>query len=205
MNLDLDLIPGMWTNKLRVFVPIEHTSWAVALGATPTGEFIGDFAEITVWDVGEVAVIRDFRGEHSFLSNFAECFIWLRGVLYHSVEAAFQSEKNPSAEWKKFCSDNKRNSVAAIRAAGRMIKLRSDWHNVKDAVMEYCVKQKFKQEPFRSKLLDIPNDCFIVEGNTWGDTYWGADLRMGGRNKLGNMIMQLKATMHYNLRPESDL
>ena len=33
----------------------------------------------------------------------------------------------------------------------------------------------------------------LVEGNTWGDMYWGVDLHtMKGQNKLGKILMKVR-------------
>jgi len=61
--------------------------------------------------------------------------------------------------------------------------------------MDECVAAKFRQEPYRSKLI-ATGDQLIQEGNTWGDTYWGVDLETGeGENNLGKIIMTLRGSL----------
>ena len=55
--------------------------------------------------------------------------------------------------------------------------------------------QKFNQEPFKSKLLDT-GDEYIMEGNWWGDKFWGICLKTNtGNNNLGKLIMQIRNTL----------
>jgi predicted NAD-dependent protein-ADP-ribosyltransferase YbiA (DUF1768 family) len=42
------------------------------------------------------------------------------------------------------------------------------------------------------KLLST-GDIVLEEGNTWGDEYWGINLKTGkGKNNLGKLIMQIR-------------
>jgi len=44
----------------------------------------------------------------------------------------------------------------------------------------------------RDQLL-ATGDAELVEGNTWGDTYWGVDSRSGkGENMLGKILMETR-------------
>lgn len=45
--------------------------------------------------------IDKFKGDYDFLSNFATCYIRYEGVLYTSVECAFQAAKVPDIDTKK--------------------------------------------------------------------------------------------------------
>jgi predicted NAD-dependent protein-ADP-ribosyltransferase YbiA (DUF1768 family) len=42
-------------------------------------------------------------------------------------------------------------------------------------------------------MLLSTGDELLIEGNTWGDTYWGVDLKTGiGENKLGKILMKVR-------------
>lgn len=56
--------------------------------------------------------------------------------------------------------------------------------------MFYLLMKKFNQEPFHSKLI-ATGDSQLIEGNTWGDTYWGV-CRGKGQNKLGKLLMKVR-------------
>ena len=62
-------------------------------------------------------------------------------------------------------------------------------------VMRQLLEQKFEQEPYRSLLLETGH-IYLIEGNTWGDTFWGVDLETGeGTNVLGNLIMEIRRAL----------
>lgn len=132
-----------------------------------------------------------FQGQHLFLSNFYEgtAFLW-NGLTYHSAEAAFQSAKCLSQEERKsFCQV----SPAEAKRKGRRVPLCSDWELVKDGIMYEIVREKFKQDQSLAERLLATGDCELIEGNTWGDQYWGVDLcTMQGKNKLGQILMSVR-------------
>lgn len=133
-------------------------------------------------------MIDSFQGEFRFLSNFHSCNIRLGGELYPSTEHAFQAAKTlDPIERMQIRAD--RNPGEAKRL-GRKVKLRADWDSIRDDVMLACLRQKFSREPLRSKLL-ATGDQELVEGNTWGDRYWG-QCDGEGLNKLGKLLMQVR-------------
>lgn len=79
---------------------------------------------------------------------------------------------------------------------GRQVQLRSDWQEVKLSIMEEIVRIKFTENEQLKKLLLMTGDAEIAEGNTWGDTYWGVDIRMGeGENNLGKILMKVRSEL----------
>lgn len=56
------------------------------------------------------------------------------------------------------------------------------------------VFEKFLQNPeLRNRLIDTGNKI-LIEGNTWGDTYWGM-CNGNGLNKLGEILMIVREKM----------
>ena len=50
-------------------------------------------------------MISDFRGEYAFLSNFADCPLYYKGLKFANAEAAFQAQKATDLQTKEsFCS-----------------------------------------------------------------------------------------------------
>lgn len=132
--------------------------------------------------------IGEFRGRYYFLSNFAEYPVTYRGLTFRNNEAAFQAMKLMDPEkWKSFTHLPPNEA----KAKGRRVPLRPDWEEVKDEIMYEIVLAKFTQHPdLKQKLLET-GDAELVEGNTWGDTYWGV-CRGRGKNKLGKILMRVR-------------
>tara|TARA_Y100000034_G_C6567824_1_gene245972 strand:- start:117 stop:422 length:306 start_codon:yes stop_codon:yes gene_type:complete len=82
-------------------------------------------------------------------------------------------------------------SAVEARKLGRRVRLRSDWHEVRLSIMKEIVHAKFTQnEDLRERLLDT-GDNELIEGNTWGDSFWGV-CRGKGQNHLGNILMAIR-------------
>lgn len=138
-------------------------------------------------------MIKEFKGDYRWLSNFTPCKIELDGFIYPSVEHAYMSAKNDNSYWKDFCMAEEK--AGAVKRESYKITLVSDWENKKIEVMKHCLIQKFNQEPYKSKLLQT-GDEYIQEGNTWNDTFWGVCLKTGkGENNLGRMIMDIRTEL----------
>ena len=136
-------------------------------------------------------MIKEFQGNKRWLSNFAPVKIELEGRTYSSVEHAYMSAKSNDDSWKKFCA-NEKNTAGQVKRASRNIQLVDDWETKKLDVMEECVRQKFNQEPYKTKLLETGKK-HIQEGNRWGDKFWGVCLKTNkGLNHLGRLIMQVR-------------
>lgn len=132
--------------------------------------------------------INEFRGEYRFLSNFWSCPVDYGGTTYQNAEAAFQAQKciDP-ADRARFAGLN----PSEAKRLGRRVKLRSDWETVKDQIMCQVVQAKFTQNPDLMAKLKATGDAILIEGNTWGDRYWGV-CRGAGQNKLGRILMALR-------------
>ena len=68
--------------------------------------------------------------------------------------------------------------------------MRSDWDHVKIAIMKEAVRLKFEYPTLRGMLLDT-GDAELVEGNTWGDRFWGV-CDGEGDNHLGKILMHTR-------------
>lgn len=139
-------------------------------------------------------MILSFRGEYNWLSNFSDVKITLGGIEYKSVEHAYMSAKSDSMEWKSFCS-NFTNTAGKVKRESHKISLVPYWHLIKVDVMVECLKQKYSQEPFKTRLLNTKNE-HIQEGNNHNDRFWGVDLKTNiGDNTLGILIMEIRENL----------
>lgn len=135
-------------------------------------------------------MINDFHAPGCrFLSNFYKCTIPYGRFVYESSECAYMSAKREDMKWKEFCSTN---SSAEVKKKSRSIKLVSNWDQIKIRVMFDVLRIKFAIPELRDKLL-ATGDQELIEGNDWGDTFWGVDKNTGvGRNFLGRILMQIR-------------
>ena len=130
-------------------------------------------------------MIEEFKGYYSFLSNM---YVLPSGK---SVEHYFQASKSATVEdWNYVIGAT---TPYDARFRGRSITARKDWLKVRDEFMLDEVRSKFYIfSELKQKLLDT-KDELLVEGNTWGDKYWGVDLKTGiGENKLGKILMSIR-------------
>jgi len=117
-----------------------------------------------------MSVIDSFRGEYRFLSNFYPCPIVLEGDLYPSLEHAFQAAKSldpAEREPVRLCV-----KPGDAKRAGRKVRKRNDWDDIRVSVMRELLFQKFNNGPLRQQLL-ATGDAQLIEGNDWGDVFLG--------------------------------
>ena len=132
-------------------------------------------------------MIESFSGEYRFLSNFYPVENYLDGVTYPTVENAYQAAKTLDLEKRK---EFLHAPPGLAKRLGQRLELRPDWDSVKMSVMTQLNEQKYMHPDLREKLCDTyPQD--IVEGNTWGDTFWGV-CNGKGSNHLGKILMAIR-------------
>lgn len=135
-------------------------------------------------------VIDRFRGKYNFLSNFyvVPRLVRVGAVLYPSVEHAYQAYKAKNQvdhDMIRFA-----DTPSQAKKFGRQIPIRPDWDDCKIWVMLTCLIEKFRHLDLRQELL-ATGDAYLIEGNHWGDRYWGvcAD---EGQNWLGQLLMHVR-------------
>lgn len=133
--------------------------------------------------------IDRFTGPHAFLSNFTPARVEFEGKTWSSVEHAYQAAKSDDPVY--------RSAVAACFTAkkakrlGKIAKLRADWNETKIPIMRTLLEQKFAPGTENARLLLGTNDAELVEGNWWGDTFWG-ECGGVGENHLGQLLMEIR-------------
>ena len=134
--------------------------------------------------------ITTFDHKYNFLSNFHHCEVWFEGLKFKSSEAAFQAAKTLDIDIRKTFTQLEPNKAKQI---GRKLKMRSDWENVKLKIMEEIVRDKFTRNIGLQEALLATDNQELIEGNWWGDTFWGVDIKSGeGKNMLGQMLMEIR-------------
>lgn len=134
--------------------------------------------------------ISTFRGKWTRLSNFAICSIWYEGHIYPSVEHAYQGAKTLDLEERRKI----RNLATPNQAKkeGKKVHIREDWETIKIDIMASLLREKFSQEPDRGLLVSTGN-ANLIEGNWWGDTFWGQCPLGIGENWLGRLLMSIRS------------
>lgn len=140
-------------------------------------------------------MIDSFSGDYAFLSNYYPSPIPL--AVEEREETFFNA---PTVEhyfqYMKTISDEEGHEILAAstpgeaKRLGRKAQLRPDWEQVKVQVMRDALRLKFRNPQLKSKLLATGNE-FLVEGNTWNDTFWGVCAGKG-RNMLGYLLMEIR-------------
>jgi ribA/ribD-fused uncharacterized protein len=133
--------------------------------------------------------IERFNGDFEFLSNMYPCDIEYEGVSFNSVEQAYQYHKTTSPKEKMNilrCNQPKKTKVLAKKFK----YVREDWLKFRLGLMYRLLKLKFEIPELREALL-LTNGYELVEGNWWGDHYWGVCDGVG-ENNLGKLLMKVR-------------
>lgn len=134
-----------------------------------------------------------FRG--TVFSNFSAVphGVTLDGVTYPTVEHAYQAAKTLDLE--KRAVIRSLGKAGDAKKAGRKLKIRDDWEDVKVGVMRALLIQKFRPGSWEAGQLLATRDEELIEVNTWGDRFWGECPRGMGENQLGKLLMEIRATL----------
>ena len=141
-----------------------------------------------------VKIIDSFHGEYAFLSNYYDSPIFYDGILYPTVEHAFQAAKT-TVFIQRIIIANKKTPGQA-KCAGRKVTLRDNWDDIKLYIMKELIILKFTNPKLKSALLNT-KDAELIERNTWNDTYWGICNGIG-ENHLGKILMEVREMLRCN-------
>lgn len=133
--------------------------------------------------------IDRFTGDFRFLSNFAEAPITWDGETWRTTEHAFQAAKAES--FLDRAAIRAAGSPGAAKKLGKTVKLRPDWEQVKVGIMLDLLRLKFAPGTEMATKLLATGARPLVEGNDWGDRFWGV-CEGRGENKLGQLLMQVR-------------
>lgn len=123
-----------------------------------------------------------------FLSNFHPATVAFDGVLYPTVEHAYQASKTLDAKIRELIK--KSNSPAEAKKLGRAVSLRQDWVDVRVNIMKGLIQEKF-QNPFLQHLLLLTGNKELIHENRWNDKFWGVTNGVG-ENWLGRIIEEVR-------------
>lgn len=144
-----------------------------------------------------VQPIVKFDGQYDWLSNFYVRPVRVGNLTFSNNEAAFQGAKYKAAlcdqaEQYRYLEKMVQADPQTAKNMGRRIPLDLDkWEFIKVTCMREVVKAKFDQHAdLHTKLIET-GAALLVEGNHWGDKFWG---RCDGKglNVLGSILMELR-------------
>lgn len=157
--------------------------------------------------------IERFRDDYFFLSNMYPLNIPITtrlGVEVYSSEQVYMADRfaDPVVQLRVALArgpdDDQRiykDGLAAKELAHELISIGeeqiAEFEVVKGALMYIAVSKKFSANPdIAEKLIDTADEE-LVEGNDWGDRYWGVSPigSKNGLNKLGKILMQVRSEL----------
>lgn len=127
-------------------------------------------------------------------SNFSKHGFTIEEKFYPTSEHYFQAQKFVGTEHEEIIRLSPAPKVAADRGRERNRPLRGDWNAVKEDVMRRALGAKFAEHSALRDLLLSTGDEEIIE-NAPGDFYWGAGSDGTGKNRLGFLLMELRAEL----------
>lgn len=131
---------------------------------------------------------------YSWLSNFSDDGFIVNGVRWPSVEHYYQAHKFSGTEIFR----QVQQAVSALKAK-KMGEthadcVRGDWVSMKEAIMRKALQAKFLQnDRLRKLLLETGEEELEHESST--DLYWGRTESGEGENRLGVLLMELRAAL----------
>lgn len=137
----------------------------------------------------QMSRIISFTGPNFFLSNFYPCEVAFEGKVYKSSEHAYMASKTEDLNIREYIAAQ--STPGQAKKIGRSIPLRDNWDEVRVHYMRTILKSKFSDQFLYEKLLSTsPHE--LIEGNAWGDTFWGQCPIDNGKNMLGKLLMELR-------------
>lgn len=140
------------------------------------------------------SIIDTFSNRYRWLSNFWPAPVRLTDVSYPTVEHAYQAAKTTDITLRAQIAVCPRPGGA--KRLGRHLPLRPHWGGMRLAVMLDLLRQKFAPGTDLADKLVATKTATLIEGNTWGDRFWGVDaVEQLGENHLGLLLMRVRGEL----------
>jgi N-glycosidase YbiA len=134
--------------------------------------------------------------EYYELSNFAQFGFEDSDGYWPTVEHYFQAQKfaGPAhAAYREQIRNARTPKEAKTLGRTRKLPIRGDWDAVRDEVMLAALRLKFAAPKLSQVLLGTELRP-LVEASP-SDSYWGSGRSGNGRNRLGQLLMQVRAEL----------
>src|SRR5262245_8399864 len=129
------------------------------------------------------------------LSNFSSHGFQLDSAYWPTVEHYFQAQKFPSQPaYQEKIRQARSPKEAKALGRSRTVPLRLDWEEIKDEVMRRALRAKFGAHPELTTMLLGTAERELIE-NAPSDDYWGCGQTGTGKNRLGTLLMELRADL----------
>ncbi len=126
------------------------------------------------------------------LSNFSSFNLEWKGVLYMTSEHVYHTEKFTDPEIIQKIKEAKSAHDAFKLSREYEDRVRSDWLDIRVAIMEEIIRAKVAQHPYvKKKLLETENKEIVED--SWLDNFWGWGPNKDGQNQLGKIWMKIRA------------
>lgn len=112
---------------------------------------------------------------------------------FQTPEHAYQAAKTLVPEERE--TIKKAETPRAARNLGQKVTLREDWDDIKLEVMSDITWDKFTRHTELKDRLLATGKALLIEGNTWGDKFWGM-CGGEGENNLGKILMQVRESLN---------
>jgi ribA/ribD-fused uncharacterized protein len=132
--------------------------------------------------------------KYGAFSNFSPHGFELDGHYWPTVEHYFQAQKFEDTHYRERIRRARTAKDAKRLGRSRDLPPHPDWESVKDDVMRRAVSKKFETHADVRALLLSTGDDELVE-NAPGDFYWGCGKDGTGLNRLGQILMEVRAAL----------
>lgn len=131
---------------------------------------------------------------YGYMSNFAPYSFSDGHKIWPTSEHYFQAQKFLVPEIQEKIRLLESPMDAALEGRNRQNPFRKDWEDVKDDIMRYAVREKFRQNPEILEKLIATSDAKLIE-HTKNDHYWADGGDGSGKNMLGKILMETKVAL----------
>lgn len=126
------------------------------------------------------------------LSNFSRHAVFIRGKIWPTAEHFYQAQKFADTIREEQIRCTATPTLAKHMAQEWRAVRRSDWAAMKEGIMYEVLRAKFSQHPDLRERLLASGVRQLVE-HTEHDAYWGDAGDGSGRNRLGAILMRVRA------------
>jgi ribA/ribD-fused uncharacterized protein len=136
----------------------------------------------------------DFASPYAAFANGSDHPIELDGRDWPTAEHYFQAQKFHDPSLQEFVRHAATVEHALEVGQSCCLPLRGDWHEVREAIMYRALYAKFTQHAGPAEQL-LSTDHAELICDSLEDAHWGAGVDRCGRNRLGILLMRLRAQL----------